>query len=876
MLKLVRRLFYWTHQQHIENDLAEEIEFHRTMRQEQFRQVGLSSEAAAAGSYRALGNSSLARENARGVWIWPWLEHLLQDIRFAFRLLFRNPFFSATSIILAATTIGLACATFSILYSTVLRKLPVPNPEQLVLVSGVGERGREAPTASLFDALEKERRCIARIFGYRGTILQVGLGSAMRSIPVCGIRGDYFGTQGAIPQLGRFFDSGEDQAGAVVSDHLWRQDLGGAPDVIGRYITLGTTQVPIIGVARPEFRGMEPYVDWQIILSWNTFARAMGSSPAGQPLEVVARLRPDVTAKAYEAQLNTIWPDLLRTTIPPGLTLDAWRKSMGTRVRVDSASRGINYLFEIQPGIPRAIRLTFWLSVLIFAAGCLTLALLGVARGVRNQHQISIRLAIGGGRWRVLRPYGIENSLIAALGCIGGLLIATWWSSIGVHFLPAGNADWNARIDLRTVSLAIAMAFLMAMVGTLIASFLAANAPVNRLLQSGTSMSQPHVGLRVSMLVLQLAMSVLLVHYAVIYVGELSRLIQVPLGFDTKDLHLYSLNAKLPVRNLDKDYFLNLLEQIRRLPGVESASLTGTAPALSYLRDPSQPLKTDDQRESRGAGVCVFPGYFNTLRLPLLSGRDFTWGDGRISAIVTSTLAKRLYPDGDPLTHAIKIGRLKQPLQIIGVVGDVPYNGPRLGASSTVFLPCVDTTNPMPSNYVVHIAIRSKRTLAELGKEVQAQVDRLGVHYIYRMVDQEEYLAGSLQQERMLATVSGLFGGLIVLLTGVGLFAFCNYLLTLRTKELAIRASLGAGPVRIAAALLHETAKALAIGSIIGIALTFAGQRVLSGVMEKVNPPSASQIIAALLIIAAVTFGAVFLPIIRALRMSIVDALRVE
>jgi ABC-type antimicrobial peptide transport system permease subunit len=137
-------------------------------------------------------------------------------------------------------------------------------------------------------------------------------------------------------------------------------------------------------------------------------------------------------------------------------------------------------------------------------------------------------------------------------------------------------------------------------------------------------------------------------------------------------------------------------------------------------------------------------------------------------------------------------------------------------------------------------------------------------------------LAGSLQQERMLATVSGLFGGLIVLLTGVGLYAFCNYLLTLRTKELAIRASLGAGPAQIAAALLQETAKALALGSIIGIAMTFAGQRILSGVMEKVNPLSAGQIIAALLIITTVTFGAVLLPIIRALRISIIDALRVE
>jgi hypothetical protein len=179
------------------------------MRQEQLRQTGLSPDAAAAASYRALGNSSIAREDARGIWIWSWLEHILQDARFAFLLISRDLVFAITSIVLMASTIALSSAAFAALDATVLRKLPAPHPEQLVVVSGISERGRVTLTPSAFDLLRREQRHISQIFGFAGTVLQGKVGGAPRLLAAFGVRGDYFAALGAIPQMGRFMGPDE-------------------------------------------------------------------------------------------------------------------------------------------------------------------------------------------------------------------------------------------------------------------------------------------------------------------------------------------------------------------------------------------------------------------------------------------------------------------------------------------------------------------------------------------------------------------------------------------------------------------------------------------------------------------------------------------
>jgi hypothetical protein len=357
------------------------------------------------------------------------------------------------------------------------------------------------------------------------------------------------------------------------------------------------------------------------------------------------------------------------------------------------------------------------------------------------------------------------------------------------------------------------------------------------------------------------------------FTTSFSRLIHIPFGFDPENLRVYTLLTKSPGHNTPENYFPGLITQIEQLAKVESAAITTGRPPADFPIEYKQPVRTDDGREAQATVVPVSPKYFRALNLPLLSGKDFSWSD-RNTAIVNKTLLKKLYPNQDSLKHTISYGKPGAPPQIIGVSGNMTYFGPRYGNSSIVFVPCADELKSLPLG--LSIMIRSKRNLEELRREIQTLLDPLGVYYIARSVDQKAYLASSMKEERMLATIAGIFGSLIVLLAGVELFAFCNYILSMRTKELAIRASVGAGAAQISTTLLKEILKALGVGLAIGFAAMMIGERTILGNVAFIQPPGLAFRIWAMVIIACVTMSAVLMPTLRALRMNLAKELRVD
>ncbi len=315
------------------------------------------------------------------------------------------------------------------------------------------------------------------------------------------------------------------------------------------------------------------------------------------------------------------------------------------------------------------------------------------------------------------------------------------------------------------------------------------------------------------------------------------------------------------------------MSQIEQIAEVESVTVTTGRPPATWPLEYKQPVRTDDGREVQATVIPVSPNYFRTLNLPLLLGRDFSWSDQN-TAIINEALFKKLYPDRDSLKHTISYGESSIPLQIIGVSGNMTYFGPRHGNSSTLFVSCADELETLHSG--TSIMIRSRRSLEKIKQEVQALLDPLGAYYISRSVDQQTYLSSSIQQERMLATISGIFGAVILLLAGVELFAFCNYLLAMRTKELAIRASVGAGMAHIAKALLKEIIKALGIGLAIGFALIYIGERIFAHQVGLESAPGFAYQVFAIAIVAGVTISAVLVPALQALRINPAQALRVD
>jgi putative ABC transport system permease protein len=872
MRKLIRRLVYWIRQKQLESELAEEMEYHRARRMEHILGSGSTPEEAAAASHRAMGNTTLSREESRGVWIWPWLEQLLQDSHYAFLSVVRKPLLALLSVAILSATIGLVCSAFAVLDAVVLRKLPVPHPEELVFL--IGNEGQPF-RAVVLDELGRNRESISNMFGFIPLDLNATVKGVTIPLSANVIRGDYFGTMGTVPQLGRFLGPKEQGDVAVISDRFWRREFAASPDVIGQSLRLGTTNVTIIGVTQPGFYGIEPTGYPDVTLPGEAYNHARGSSDFDytSPLYGVARLRPGVTVDRYKAQLNTLWPAILEATIAPAMTPDAWRSANGTGVQVFSVSRGLNFATMIYPHIPRAIQMIFWLSVLIFSTGCLTLALLAVARSVRNQHQTAVRLAIGGSRRRLLRPFLIESAILSAIGCIGGLMIAFWWSRIAAYLMPDSNIlDWHVYVNAKVILLGISLAVLIAVLSTFIASLVISRVSLSRILHDGNTVSSTSLRLRMGLLTVQLAMSVLLLHYALFYVGEFLKLSRVPAGFDVENLHIYRLSTKPPERKLQDSYFQDLLSQINRLPGVESAAITLRIPPFYDGRDPSHPVTTDDRRNSKAALLSVLPGYFHTLRLPLLSGRHFTQHD-RNTAVITSALAEKLYAGENPLNHTIRGSESNTPYTIVGVVGNIAYFGQGKGSSVIAFT-CCDA--PASSETRFFMIVRSKRTLADLGRDIRTRVERLGLHYVSTMAYQKDHLNWSRQSELLLAAVSGTFGILMLFMVGTGLFAFCNYIFTFRNKELAIRASLGAAAPKLAAALLREIAKVLVFGLAIGLAAIIITQKVLSSRILNINPLDLQNMIVSTGIIVCITGCAVLVPTLKAIRMNVFEALRIE
>ncbi len=848
-----------------EGEMNEELRFHLDSMVEENIRAGMSSEGARRMAQIEFGGLDQIKEDCRDTRWTRWLDQFWQDLRYTLRILSGNPLSSVITVVLIAAAIGLLCATYAVLDAVLLRTLPVPHPEQLVVIN---------PTASLdasiYDALEQERQNISEIFGLKSTLLYGIAGNASRPLAIYGINGDYFGAVGAVPQLGRFLAADEHDAVAIISDRLWRREFAQVPDILGRTIRLNSLEVTIVGVARTSFILVEePYTDWDVIIPSDVFCRAQGHER--MPLQIVARLKAGRTADKYEAQLNTIWPALLQATVPPKMTLEQWRERIGRRAQVVSISHGINYVLTLNPGISLAIRITFALSILIFLSGCLALVLLAIARSARDQHQTAIMLAMGGRRWRVQQPFFLEILILSGLGCAAGLVIAWWWSRLGTSFLPGSEfTNWHVRIDERVVTLALFTTLLIAALITSITVLSCFSDLSNRTLHSGGRAARPHVRLRLGLLTAQVAMSVLLVHYGLFFTVTFSKLLHTPLGFDPENLHVYTLLSRLPERNVPDSYFHTLICQIQQLPDVESAAIILGQPPMRYPLEYKQTVKTGDGREAQATIIYISPGYFDTLHLPLLSGRGFSWDD-RNTAIVNETLLKKLNSGQDLLGNTIAFGKSGTPLQIIGVAGKMTHFGPRWGHSTIAFVPY---TALQGGGYI--IMVRSKRNLEELRRAVQTLLDPQGIYYIADSVDQKTLLSDSMRQERMLATMAGAFGGLIVLLVGVELFAFCNYLLAMRTKELAIRASVGAGLVHITRALLKEIMKALGIGLAIGFALIYMGERVFANQVGLESAPVFTYQVFAIAIVAGVAMSAVLAPVFQARRINLAQALRVD
>jgi predicted permease len=806
-----------------------------------------------------------ARPAARlDAWMW--------DLRYAFRALRRHRAFATTNVVLIAVCVALATTAFAVLDAVVLRRLPVPHPEQLVLINEIRTNtavGTSALTMPLLEEIRRRTADTTQIFGFSGLTLGIGRDGDVRKGRVIGVSGDYFEALGAKPALGRLFGRDESQAVAVISDRFWRTAFGADPQIIGRAYQIGTMAVPIVGVTTPDFVGTQPDSAWETIMPLVWFQRARSAPDAAiytARQEAGARLKPGVTPTQFESHLNAIWADAITAAAPPTGSLDQWRRERGTRVTARSLATGLSYLKIVEPSLARAITMTFVVTVVVCLAACLTIALLAVARGVRQQREMSVMLAIGSSRVRAVRPYLIEIATIAGVGCACGIALAASWVTIAATYAPG---DWRISVDTKAASVAVVIAGTAAIAAAVFGVALLVRAPLQPSARPDARVVRPHVRLRTLLLTTQFAVAVALLQYGILYVDNVTRLLRVEPGFAVDGLQIFELSGRLPPKTLNEDYFRRLQASIRELPGVTDAAL-GLGVPFNYLPDASQAVSTQD-REARAVVSCVHPGYLGVLRLPLTTGRDVSWTG--TEAVITSNLAARLFPTGSAVGGTVRA--LDKTWQVVGISGDLTYRSPASGMTPMIFVPCLERYQPMRAT-TIDVMVRSSRTVADLEPDVRRVAGQLDAHYLFAAMNQTDVLANALKSERMLAIVSGAASTLIVVLTAAGLFGLCAYVFSLRRRELAIRAALGAGPRQIRALVLSETARVLVVGAFVGTAVTASAQYVATLANLELARPSLTYLGLAVAAMAAITIAAVALPTFRAVRQDLADALRLD
>lgn len=874
----LRRLF---RARHFSRDVDAELRAYLDAAIEHKVSTGMTRADAERAARIQMGSFQHTKEQALGVGWESAVLALVDDVWHACRRLMRGQSTTVTTAGVIGLSVALACASAAILDAVALRQLPVPHPEQLVLISGIDHTGRRvALTRSLYEHIVADDEQISSPFIFRSSLVEGTIGDTTRSVALFGVKGDYFATLGAVPVVGRLLGPDEREPNVVISASLWRGAFAQDPAIVGTRLRFGTVVLSIVGVTSDAFRSTDSALKWDAIVPLEQLGAITGGARPDGPVEVGARLRFGVTAGEYEAHLNTRWSSMLEATIPPGSTISMWRQRRGDRARVDSLATGLSYELKLRPSIQRAAFLTFGLSVLILATACVTLALLGVTRGATQQGQTALMLAIGGSRGRILRTYVLEGCLMALMGCAAGLLLTTWLIRVGASFLPqSANYDFALYLTPLSGGIALGMAVAATFLSGVLPAMVAFRGGVRGALGFGDRVIRPHVHLRTCLLMLQLALSVLLVHYALMFVADLRSLTQVDVGIDVDNLHVYALTGKLPRRPLDEGYFVALLKNVQTIPGVEEAGLSGGTTPLATVANFTQLVRTDAHEEVPAITACALPGFFQLLHVPFVSGVDFAWGT-QGTAVITASLARILFPHANAVGETIQVPIVAEPkprvLRVVGVVRDMAFNGPRLGPRAGVFMPCLTQTNPWPSTFVVNILVRSTRTLEELRPAIDAEVSRLGAQYVYSVRDTAGDLDASLLQERMLAQVGSTLGFLAMLVTGVALFAFCSYLQTFRSREFAVRAALGAGPMRITVSLLREVVVILCLGSALGVASTLGAQRLLASAIAGVPSLQVRDLAVGVAMVAAVVVAATVLPTWRTLRLDLARALRVE
>jgi putative ABC transport system permease protein len=825
------------------------------------------------------------------------MESLLQDLRFGARMLLKNPGFTLIAVVTLALGIGANTAIFSLANALLLRSLPVPQPAELVTV-GRGDGTGEPLSYPDFVALRERNEVLSGLAAAH--FAEVSFGNGARSEMLRGelVSSDYFDVLRVRPALGRGFLP-EEERGAqpvvVLSHGLWQSRFGAGPQIIGQTITLHRQRYTVIGVAPAGFNGMTEMfrTDLWLPLMMLPQARPMFltslSNRHDQLFGAIGRLKPGVSLTQAQAAIETINRGLELAEPPPA-----------ERRRDPNEDRSLKLAHPQGIGLPHfrrraqlATTLLFVVVGIVLLIACANVANLLLARAAVRRKEIAVRLALGASRFRLVRQLLTESALLGLLGAGAGVLLAFWINRALMALKPPLPESWGFRLDLQLDATVLGFTLLLALVVSLLfglAPALAASKPdVVPALKDETGAEARRgrwrrFNLRNALVVAQLAVSLLLLVVAGLFIRSLQQMQKIDPGFQTENRLALSFN--LDQEGYDeakgREFSLRLLERVHALPGVQAAALANYLP-LGFMTL-SEPVMVDgsamppDARPPMAAAQRVGPDYFRTIGTPIARGRDFSPQDSATApavAIINETLARRFFPNEDPIGKRLRIGNPESnppPREIIGIVKDTVIRSIGEEPLAVAYRPLAQQ-HSLRLTLVVHTAGNPKALLPAVRREVQTLDENLPAQEIKTL---DEIVAFSFWPMRMGGGLVGTFGLLGLLLASVGLYGVMSYAVAARTREIGVRMALGAERRDVLRLIVGQGLALALTGAGAGLLLAFAVTRVLQRFLFGIGATDPLTFIGVALLLTMIALLACWIPARRATKVDPLIALRHE
>ncbi len=927
-MRLLKNLMALFGKRKLETDLDDEMRFHLEKQIEQKCASGMSADEARRQALIEFGGVQQTRETVRDIRWTRFLDMLVQDMRYAFRVLRKSPGFTGIAVFTLALGIGMNTAIFSLINAVVFRSLPVEDPESLVVFQWEAHKNPEirgyrnfgeckdqdtkahpagcSLSLPFFKEVQAQTNLFSHVAAYTGIAAfdMAGNGPARR---VRGefVSGEYFGTLGVRAAIGRLLVPSDDLLDAppatVLNYGFWQNAFAGSPSVVGKSIRLNGLSYTIVGVAEPRFKALTLANQYDL---WVPLSQQSRANPRWRQVEdkmdfwgytLLGRVKTGIQVSQAEAAMSLLLRNMTLQGDKPIFTSES-----DPHIKLAAAQH------ELRGSDDETLQPLYVLMLcvgIVLLIACANVAGLLLARAASREREIAVRQALGAKRARLVSQLLVESLTLSAMGGALGLLLAVWGARILLALSFADSSTpppFSPQIDWRVLAFTAGVSVLTGLVFGMAPAFRGLRVELTPSLKAGeTGLSGGHgkrrrFNMGNALVAIQVTLAIVVLATAGLLVRTLTNLKGLDPGFDANNLLLFGMDPKLAgykEAQVDALYH-DLQERFAALPGVKSVSyswrpLLGGGLSTTNFRKPGTPL--DSKETVEADELAIGPNFFATMRIPLLAGRDFSRADFIAAAanspgkppsvagpvIVNQLFVRRYFPDKNPLGQIFGNGPAKdgEPanpgLEIIGVVGDAKYNNLRREISPTFYEP----NTGGETFFELRTAADPTSLIPAVRNTVNHANDSLA---LFRINTEQQQIDRQVSNERLIAQLSSFFGLLALVLACLGLYGLLSYEVTRRTREIGIRMAVGAQSYNVVRLVLAKAVGLIIAGAAVGIAVALGVTRLLASFLYGVKAGDPITLVAVACLLAVVALAACYIPARRATKVDPLVALRYE